>query len=250
MTGQLVPGRRERKKQETREALIAAARQLFAAQGFAATTVREISDAADVAERTFFRYFDSKEDLLLPNLFLRFREFEAEVRAHPAAESPLAAIREAAITVFAQPSAAVFGAVSPGIDPLDPAVAAHLARAFVESEDRLAEVLTERLAATGGRPGPGPASGPDPGTTRPETDLWVAVTARAALATFRGAFRILRSRQAAGAEPQAADFAALLRAGFAVLEAGCPAPEPPSAPEPPAAGDLPAAQWDQQSRRG
>jgi AcrR family transcriptional regulator len=267
MTGQAVPGRRERKKQETREALIAAARRLFAEQGFAATTVREISDAADVAERTFFRYFDSKEDLLLPNLFIRFREFEAEVRARPADESPLAAIREAAITVFARPSAAVFGAVSPGIDPLDPAVAAHLARAFVESEDRLAEVLTERLSAAGGRrpgpasgpdsgTGPEPQPGPDPGTTRPETDLWVAVTARAALATFRGAFRILRARQAAGPEPRAADFAALLRAGFAVLEAGCPPPEPPSAvapmtrPEPPTAGDLPAAQWDQQSRRG
>ncbi|MDA8322554.1 MAG: helix-turn-helix domain containing protein [Actinomycetota bacterium] len=250
MTGQAVPGRRERKKQETREALIAAARRLFAEQGFAATTVREISDAADVAERTFFRYFDSKEDLLLPNLFIRFREFEAEVRARPADESPLAAIREAAITVFARPSAAVFGAVSPGIDPLDPAVAAHLARAFVESEDRLAEVLTERLVATGGQVGAGPAA------AGPEADLWVAVTARAALATFRGAFRILRARQAAGPEPRAADFAALLRAGFAVLEAGCPPPEPPSAvapmtrPEPPTAGDLPAAQWDQQSQRG
>ncbi|MDA8323505.1 MAG: helix-turn-helix domain containing protein [Actinomycetota bacterium] len=227
MTGQAVPGRRERKKQETREALIAAARQLFAEQGFAATTVREIADAADVAERTFFRYFDSKEDLLLPDLFVRFREFEAAVRARPAAESPLTAIREAAIAVFAQPSAAVFGAVSPGIDPLDPAVAAHLARAFVESEDRLAEVLTERLAATGGQVGAASAA------TWPDADLWVAVTARAALATFRGAFRILRSRQAADGQPRAADFAALLRAGFAVLEAGCPAPGPRTAPEPP-----------------
>ncbi|MHB1875956.1 MAG: TetR/AcrR family transcriptional regulator, partial [Streptosporangiaceae bacterium] len=159
MTGQAVPGRRERKKQETREALIAAARQLFAEQGFGATTVREIADAADVAERTFFRYFDSKEDLLLPNLFLRFREFEEEVRARPAAEPPVTAVREAAIAVFAQPSAAMFGAVSPGIDPLDPAVAAHLARAFIESEDRLAEALTERIALTGGPAGL-------------DTDLW------------------------------------------------------------------------------
>lgn len=226
MTGQDAPGRRERKKQETREALISAASRLFAEHGFAATTVREIAEAADVAERTFFRYFDSKEDLLLPNLFLRFREFEVKVRARPPGEPALTAIREAAIAVFAQPSAAMFGGLAPGIDPLDPAVAAHLARAFIDSEDRLAEALIERLWM---------AAGTGPRAAGSEVDLWAAVTARSALATFRGAFRILRSRQAAGRPVSAADFAELLTSGFAILERGCAAPEPPPARGRPAA---------------
>lgn len=63
-----VPGRRETHKRETREALLSAARQMFAASGFDETTVRDIAHAAGVTERTFFRYFASKDDLVYGEL--------------------------------------------------------------------------------------------------------------------------------------------------------------------------------------
>ncbi|MEV1295110.1 helix-turn-helix domain-containing protein [Pseudonocardia sp. NPDC049635] len=58
------PGRRERKRLATRQALIDAAVELFEAQGFDGTTVAQIAERADVTPRTFFLHFASKEDVL------------------------------------------------------------------------------------------------------------------------------------------------------------------------------------------
>lgn len=57
-------GRRVRRRAETRERLFRAALRLFAERGFFATTVADITEAADVGKGTFFNYFPSKEHVL------------------------------------------------------------------------------------------------------------------------------------------------------------------------------------------
>lgn len=58
-------GLRERKKEKTRLALMDAALDLFLEQGYETTTIEQIAGSADVSSRTFFRYFTSKEHLVL-----------------------------------------------------------------------------------------------------------------------------------------------------------------------------------------
>jgi AcrR family transcriptional regulator len=58
-------GLRERKKARTRAAIQRHALRLFRDNGYEATTVSQIADAAEISESTFFRYFPSKEELVL-----------------------------------------------------------------------------------------------------------------------------------------------------------------------------------------
>ncbi|GAC1041502.1 TetR family transcriptional regulator [Rhizobium sp. No.120] len=57
-------GRRERKRRQTRERIEAAALKLFLERGFDATTIEDITEAADVSKRSFFDYFPSKEEVV------------------------------------------------------------------------------------------------------------------------------------------------------------------------------------------
>jgi AcrR family transcriptional regulator len=92
-------GLRERKKIKTRQAIRREAFRLFDANGYAATTVEQIAEAAEVSPSTFFRYFPSKESLLLADdldpLVL------AAFRAQPPDLSPTQAIRRAYETTMA-----------------------------------------------------------------------------------------------------------------------------------------------------
>jgi len=84
-------GRRARKKEATRQALLDAGRRLFAEHGYRETRVGDIAEAADVSEATFFRYFASKEDLALTGIKGRVDEVVAELEARPVGEPPLVA---------------------------------------------------------------------------------------------------------------------------------------------------------------
>jgi AcrR family transcriptional regulator len=181
------PGLRDRKKEQTRRSLREGAARLFAERGFARTTVEDIAAQANVSKRTFFRYFDSKEDLLLPDLAELFAKVEAELAARPTAEDPLTAVRAALLAAAGAFVGSSLAALAhpfeeeAGAGPAAGLAAGRLAHAFTEFEDRLSELVRLRLPAE-----------------EPDADLRAAVIAGAALATVRAVLRTRRSRRRAG----------------------------------------------------
>ena len=87
------PGLRERKKQQTRERIIAEALRLFEARGFDATTVAEISEAADISPRTFFGYFKAKDDVVFHDHEETLASFTAHLRSRGDGQSVFDALR-------------------------------------------------------------------------------------------------------------------------------------------------------------
>ncbi|MFE3702101.1 TetR/AcrR family transcriptional regulator, partial [Nocardia tengchongensis] len=77
------PGLRERKKQQTRTRIIDVALRLCDDQGFDATTVEQIADAADVSPRTVNRYFDSKEAIVIAPIEGWGQALADQLRAQP-----------------------------------------------------------------------------------------------------------------------------------------------------------------------
>ncbi|WP_375480477.1 TetR family transcriptional regulator [uncultured Jatrophihabitans sp.] len=96
----MVQSMRERKKAQTRDALIAAGIQLFAEHGFAAVTVADIAAAVDVSPRTFHRYFPDKVELLFAHDDEVLEIVRDALRQEPDGADPITVVRSvlAAIT--------------------------------------------------------------------------------------------------------------------------------------------------------
>lgn len=95
------PSLADRKRQLVVDELTEAALQTLAIKGFDATTVDEIAAAAGVSRRTFFRYFASKEDVVVQLLASIGEVMCAELAARPADETPAVALRHAVAAALA-----------------------------------------------------------------------------------------------------------------------------------------------------
>ena len=94
-------GLRERKKRERRRCIEDAAIELFDRAGFDATTVEDIAEAADIAPRTFFHYFSTKEDVALADYAGRLDRILEELGRQPHTEQPWNALRASFVIVAA-----------------------------------------------------------------------------------------------------------------------------------------------------
>ncbi len=192
------PGRRERKKLRTRQVLAATALRLFAEQGFEATTIEDITEAVDVAPRTFFRYFASKEEVILPDkseILARLRRALAE---RPATEFLWVSVREALMCFAAALSEEELDVVLLRARLLASAPvlrARNLERQAVW-EDLIAEAAAARLGVSA------------------STDLRCRLVATTAVAALRAAFAVWIARGAVGSFP------GLVADAFTLLERG------------------------------
>jgi AcrR family transcriptional regulator len=148
------PSLRERKKQLTRQALLAAADRLFEARGYDNVTVAEIADAANISVKTLFTYFASKEDLA----------FADDARLRDAITGAIAASPDGVAPVDAAAAELrwmVQGAEDGQVDGIEgyhrafgdsPALQSRLRRMWSDYEDAAAAAVLSRY------PGPGPAA--------------------------------------------------------------------------------------------
>ncbi len=140
-------GLRERKKAKTRAAIREHALRLFRERGYSATTVEQIAAAAEVSPATFFRYYPTKEDVVLQD------DMDvvtlAALEAQPAGLSPIAAMRAATKEMLARSSPADLARLSETVE-LTMSVPEVRARA-VDEFARTIDVIATALASRAGR---------------------------------------------------------------------------------------------------
>ncbi|GAA1379825.1 TetR family transcriptional regulator [Pseudonocardia kongjuensis] len=141
-----VPGRRERKKAATRTAIASAALRLCSERGLEHVTVEQIADAADVAPRTFFNYFTSKEEAVVAGNAASTDVLVEAFTARPADEPVPESLRHALRAVVADPEhrqRVLRMRVLRG----HPTLLAHQLAAYVAQEQALAEAVVARTGA-------------------------------------------------------------------------------------------------------
>jgi AcrR family transcriptional regulator len=192
-------GLRERKKQRTRQALRQAAVRLFLERGFEATTIADITAAAEVAPRTFFSYFQTKEDVVLGEATQRFERLRRALQQRPEGEPLLAAFRRAALEIAAdlqaQEAQGDRGRAAARVILTTPAIQARIRDRMGQWEDELAAMIADERGA-----------GPD--------DLDSQVVAAALVGLLRSVQRV-----AVSAEMQL-DLVSLMNHAFDLLESG------------------------------
>ena len=202
-TDVVAPGRRERKKLETRRALAAAALELAAARGPDQITIEEIADAADVSVRTFFNYFPSKEAAIVAWDHERVAQLHAELRQRPLDEPPLESLHHVLLHAFdeyAEDAATRFLRMK--VVRENGSLLPHHLAAMTELERGFIEAIAERLAID------------------PDDDLYPALVVNAAV----GALRLtINQWELSG---RAVPWTTLCNQAFAVLAAGFTPPTP------------------------
>jgi AcrR family transcriptional regulator len=135
---------RARHRAQTRRVIGDAARELFAADGYEATTVAAIAERAGVGLRTFYRYFPSKEHVAVDHL-ARFIEHGVEIiEARPDDEHPLDSIRGSLAELSTQGYERSLGLDAVLVEEI-PAVAGVQHHLVMEAQDRLTTVFAARL---------------------------------------------------------------------------------------------------------
>jgi len=148
-------GLRETKKRRTRQALIDAAMRLYREKGLDGLTVAEIAREADVAPRTFFGYFETKEDVFLGRGDDRLDRLVKAIRERDRRQPILSAIRPALLQEREPRREEPTGRL-PDLSELlqHPAFANRLRERWNRWEDLLAVAIAQDVGARPGDPNP------------------------------------------------------------------------------------------------
>ena len=158
----MAPGLRERRKQETRQAISDIATQMFVTRGFDDVTIAQVADAAGVAKMTVTNYFPHKEDLVFDRAEAVQRHLADVIAARAPGESMLAAIRRDYAEAVARADVTL-GLSSPGF--------AGMVRSSPVLASRVREMLDQRERALGD------AIAAETGTDNPQQRLVAALLA-------------------------------------------------------------------------